>query len=73
MKILHTADLHLDSAFSGGTHTNAEARREQQREVLRKIFRLAEDERCDLILIAGDLFDTSFVTPETRKLCKTLF
>ena len=73
MKILHTADLHLDSAFSGGTHTNAEARREQQREVLRKIFRLAEDERCDLILIAGDIFDTSFVTPETRKLCKTLF
>ena len=73
MKILHTADLHLDSAFSRGTHTNAEERRERQREVLKKIFRLAQDENCDLMLIAGDFFDTSFVTPETAKLCTSLF
>lgn len=73
MKILHTADLHLDSAFSRGTYTSAEERRERQREVLKKIFRLASDENCDLILIAGDFFDTSFVTPETAELCTSLF
>ena len=73
MKFLHTADLHLDSAFCGDGVFGAEARRERQRELLKKIFRIAEDEACDMILIAGDMFDTSFVTPETRKLCLSLF
>lgn len=73
MKILHTGDLHLDSAFCGGGETHAVLRRERQREVLKKIFELAESEACDAVLIAGDLFDTSFVTPETRALCISLF
>lgn len=73
MKILHTGDLHLDSAFCGGGETNAAIRRERQRAVLKKIFDLATAESCDAVFIAGDLFDTSFVTPETRSLCLSLF
>ena len=68
MKILHTADLHLDSAFCGGGETLSQSRRARQREVFKKIFELAVSENCDMVLIAGDLFDTSFVTPETRTL-----
>ena len=73
MKILHTADLHLDSAFCGGGESYAQARRERQRQVLNKIFATASDRRCDMILIAGDFFDTSYVTPETKELCLSLF
>ena len=73
MKFLHTADLHLDSAFCTATPTEAAARRERQRQVLKKIFRTATEEGCDMLLISGDLFDTPFVTPETRELCLSLF
>ncbi len=73
MKFLHTADLHLDSAFCLSSPTESERRRQRQRDVLKKIFTLAKAEDCDMILISGDLFDTVFVTPETRKLCLELF
>lgn len=72
MKILHTADLHLDSAFCSDSLSDASARRERQREVLKKIFRCALENECDMILIAGDLFDTAFITPETTELCLSL-
>lgn len=73
MKILHTADLHLDSAFCGNGESYSHMRREHQREILKKIFDLAVSQRCDMILVAGDFFDTSYVTPETRELCLSLF
>ncbi len=73
MKILHTADLHLDSAFCMGDVLRAEDRREAQRRLLTRIFACAEQEACDLILIAGDLFDSVCVTPETEELCLSLF
>ena len=73
MKFLHTADVHLDSAFCAATPTEAEERRKYQRDTLVRIFELAESESCDMILIAGDLFDTVFVTPETAALCLELF
>ena len=73
MKFLHTADLHLDSAFCTATPTEAEQRRKSQRDTLVRIFELAKSENCDMIFIAGDLFDTVFVTPETAELCLELF
>ncbi len=73
MKLLHTGDLHLDSPFAGESVQTAETRRERQRQILRKIFALAKEETCDMILIAGDLFDGKYVTPETGALCRKLF
>lgn len=67
MKFLHTADLHLDSPFCALGAENAEERRERQRSVLKKIFKLAFDEKCDMLLIAGDLFDGSFVSDATAR------
>ena len=69
MRFLHTADLHLDSAFCSDGQTGAEIRRQRQRDLLERIFDIARDRACDMILIAGDLFDSSFVTPETLTLC----
>lgn len=73
MKILHAADLHLDSAFCGTDLLTAEKNREAQRRVLRRIFDCAAEESCDLILFAGDLFDGKYVTPETEGLILQLF
>lgn len=73
MKLLHTADLHLDSPFAGADPRVAEERRAAQREVLSRIFLVAKQEMCDMILIAGDLFDGKYVTPETEALCLSLF
>lgn len=66
MKILHTADLHLDSAFSSFGKKNAEQYRELGRDLLKNIFDCAKYEKCQMILIAGDLFDSKFVSSDTR-------
>lgn len=68
MKFLHTADLHLDSAFCSYGAKDAQKQREEGRQLLRRIFECAEREKCDMILIAGDLFDGKFVSPESAEL-----
>ena len=55
MRILHTGDLHLDSPFCAYGQKDAEKQREAGRELLRRIFDCAKDEKCEMILIAGDL------------------
>ena len=52
MKILHTADWHL------GRRLQDFNRIEEQKQVLAEITRIADRESVDLVLIAGDLFDT---------------
>lgn len=68
MKFLHTGDLHLDAPYVGSGVLGADARREASRQLLTRIFSLARKEECDLLLIAGDLFDSKYVTPETAEL-----
>ncbi len=68
MKLLHTGDLHLDSAFCGDGPLQADRRREAQRQLLIRIFDCAGSEACDMILMAGDVFDSKYVTPETGEL-----
>ena len=72
MRILHTGDLHLDSAFSSFAHKDAEQYRELGRELLQNIFDCAKHEECQMILIAGDLFDSKFVSNDTRALFVSL-
>ena len=68
MRILHTGDLHLDSAFCAYGARDSARQREAGRELLRRIFECAKSESCEMILIAGDLFDGKFVSPETGEL-----
>lgn len=65
IKILHTADLHLDAPFSGCTPSERAARRNEQRQVLRDICDICKEEKINLLLIAGDLFDSDFVRADT--------
>jgi exonuclease SbcD len=52
MKLLHTSDWHL------GKYLNSFSRHAEQQEVLQEICEIAEREKADAVLIAGDLFDT---------------
>ena len=57
IKILHTADLHLDSAFEALPAGKAAIRRAEQRELLSRLAELARTEQVDLVLLPGDIFD----------------
>ena len=67
LKILHAADLHLDSPFSGLTPDRAALRREEQRQLLDRLGELAAQEQVDLVLLAGDLLDTGRLYPQTAQ------
>lgn len=65
MRFLHFADLHLDAPFAWARPETARLRRRNRREALTAILRLADEERVDAILSAGDLFEHERFTPDT--------
>lgn len=70
MKILHAADLHLDTPFTGRTEAEVAYLKEALLSVPGKIVELCQKESCDLMLLAGDLFD-ALPTPESLRALKT--
>ena len=68
MKIMHLADFHLDSAFSGFSKEKADEKRAELRECFVKAMKIAKKNDVKLILIPGDLFDTPFCSAQTRKI-----
>ena len=65
LKILHTADLHLDSPFEALGAGKAAIRRKEQRELLGRLSALATAEQVDLVLLSGDLLDSANTYFET--------
>ena len=62
MKIIHTADLHLDSNLERNlSKSRAEERRNELLAMFRSIVGYAASEGAEAILIAGDLFDASVI------------
>ena len=57
MKILHSADWHLDAPLSGLAPEQAAALQKENRGIPGRIAALCKQEQCDLLLLAGDLFD----------------
>jgi len=57
VRLLHFADLHLDTPFAWARPETARLRRRNRRETLTRILALADAERVDAILCAGDLFE----------------
>ena len=67
MKIIHCADLHLDSKMTA--NLSKDQARERKREILRTFTRMVEyasKNDVRVILIAGDLFDTRSVSAMAR-------
>lgn len=66
VKLIHTADMHLDSAFrSRFTKEEAENRRQKQLMAWKELLSFAEEKKVQGILIAGDLFDSPVVSHGT--------
>ena len=68
MKLIHCADLHLDSPMEA--NLPPEKVRERRAELLStfsKLVRLADENDVSAILIAGDLFDSDHITKKTEK------
>lgn len=57
IKILHTADWHLDAPMSGLNPETARSLQQKSQKIPERIARMCKDEACDLLLIAGDIFD----------------
>lgn len=67
MKVMHCADLHLDSKMTANLTT--EQAKERKAELLRTFIRMIEyavEQKVQAILIAGDLFDRNQVTQTAR-------
>lgn len=60
MKLLHTSDWHVGRAIRGAS------RADEHRAVLAEIARIAAGGDVDLVIVAGDLFDSSAPTPEAE-------
>lgn len=57
LKILHSADWHLDSPFTGYSEKQRTILKQEQRKIPEKVAQLARRENCDILLLAGDIFD----------------
>lgn len=67
MRILHTADIHLDASYARALLPPAAGARRRQglRDVFQRILDRAAAWPADAVLIAGDLFDLRHVTRES--------
>ncbi len=57
VKIVHAADFHLESPFSGLSAAMAELRREELKRTFLRVMDLAAKEGAQVLLLAGDLFE----------------
>jgi exonuclease SbcD len=62
MKILHTADWHVGRTIRG------RSREDEHRMVLAEMAEVAGAEKVDLVLVAGDIFDTASPTPGSEEI-----
>ena len=65
IRILHAADLHLDSPFEALPAGKAAQRRQEQRLLIARIAQAVKDNGVQLVLLSGDLLDTGSAYRET--------
>ena len=62
MRFLHTADWHVGKTLRG------RSRADEHRAVLAEIAAIADERDVDLVLVAGDLFETAAPSPESEEI-----
>ena len=67
MRILHLADVHLDTSFSGRSPRVRDRLRRAVRESFRRAVDVALDRQVHVVLIAGDLFDGARLSFESER------
>lgn len=73
IKVLHTADIHFDTPFSGMTPKEALKSKEELKQVFEKITNMTLDKKIDILLISGDIFDNLSVNKTTLYFIKNCF
>ena len=63
MKFFHISDIHL------GKKVNGYIMMDEHRYILGEILRMADEEKPDAVVIAGDIYDRTYPSPEAVALC----
>ncbi len=70
IRLLHTADIHLGMKFTRGYEADVRDKLIQARvDVVGRLVQIANDQQCDLLVIAGDLFHNT--KPATKDIKQT--
>src|SRR5580693_7690871 len=64
-RILHIADVHLETAFGGHEPAFGAKRRAQLRVAFERALALARERGVDAVCIAGDLYEDRHASPDT--------
>ncbi len=72
IKILHSADWHLDSPIQGRSPEQTALLRQSLLQIPGKVASICRRENCDLVLLAGDLFDGQYSQSGYRALYDAL-
>ena len=72
IKLLHSGDWHLDSPLQGRSEEQARVLRRELLRLPEKIAALCRQERCDLVLLSGDLFDGDYTQESYRRVYEAL-
>lgn len=72
IKLLHSADWHLDSPIQGRTEEQTSLLKQALRQLPHQVVRTAIAEGCDLMLLSGDLFDGPCSPESLRALADAL-
>lgn len=72
MKLLHSADWHLDSPLNGWSPEETAFLRSQLLKIPDKVTSLCRSEQCDILLLAGDLFDGPYTKESFRAVYNAL-
>ena len=73
VKLLHCADIHLDTPFRSKSAERSAALRRQLRRAFSAMVEYARKENINIVLLAGDVFDTRTVTSDTVNFVKESF
>lgn len=73
MKLLHFADLHLDTAYGWAPPAVASGQRQAIRAALRRICEVAREEHVDALTCGGDLYEQERYTADTAEFLVSTF
>ena len=73
VRLLHFADLHLDSPFLWADRQAAERRRQSLRDALIAVVNLAQQLEVEALLCGGDLYEQDRFIPDTARFLQSVF
>lgn len=75
MKFIHIADMHFDCPFTNlvAIEGLAQKRRLEQRQILKKVIQYIQQNKIELLFIAGDLYEQEYIRKTTIDYINDLF